>query len=75
MKIEAVAVGEKLIAGETALDRAFKDRSITPQRLSELSNAIGNAQGELRAVHLMYHLATAELLTSDQSRRYAEFSA
>lgn len=72
MKAEAIAVGEKLIAGETALDRGFKDRSITPQRLAELSAAIGATQGELRAVHLKYHLTTAELLTSDQSRRYAE---
>ena len=54
------------------MDRGFKDRSITPHRLAELSAAIGATQGELRAVHLKYHLTTAELLTSDQSRRYAE---
>lgn len=71
MKLEAVAVGEKLIAGETALDRAFKERSITPERLSELSAAIGKTQGELRAVHLKYHLTTTELLTAEQSRQYA----
>jgi hypothetical protein len=72
MKVEAISVGEKLISAEIALDRAFKDRTITPKRLAELSAAIGNTQGELRAVHLKYHLTTAELLTSDQSRRYAE---
>jgi hypothetical protein len=72
MKVEAISVGEKLISAETALDRAFKDRTITPERLADLSAAIGNTQGELRAVHLKYHLSTAELLTSDQSRRYAE---
>jgi hypothetical protein len=54
------------------LDRAFKDRTITPERLAKLSAAIGNTQGKLRGVHLKYHLTTAELLTSDQSRRYAE---
>lgn len=72
MKVEAVAMGEKLISAETALDRAFKDRSITPERLTELSAAIGMTQGELRAVHLKYHLITAELLSPDQSRRYSE---
>jgi hypothetical protein len=72
MKEEAISVGEELISAETALDRAFKDRTITPERLADLSAAIGNTQGELRAVHLKYHLSTAELLTSDQSRRYAE---
>ena len=72
MKAEAIAVGEKLIDGETALDRAFKDRSITPERLAELSAAIGRTQGELRAVHLKYHLTTAELLSPDQTQRYSE---
>lgn len=71
MKAEAIAAGEKLIDAETALDRAFKDRTITAERLAELSAAIGAAQGELRAVHLKFHLATAELLTPDQSQRYA----
>jgi hypothetical protein len=60
-----------LIDAETALDQAFKDRAITVERLAELSAAIGIAQGALRAVHLKYHLTTAELLTPDQSSRYA----
>lgn len=72
MKAEAISVGEKLIDAETALDRAFKDRSITPERLAELSAAIGRTQGELRAVHLKYHLTTAELLSPDQTQRYSE---
>jgi hypothetical protein len=71
MKAEAIAVGEKLIDGETALDRAFKDGSISPERLAELSSNIGKVQGELRAVHLKYHLTTAELLSPDQIRRYS----
>ena len=72
MKTEAVVAGERLIDAEFRLDRAFKDRTITSERLTELSAAIGGQQGALRAVHLKYHLATAEVLTADQSRRYAE---
>jgi hypothetical protein len=72
MKTEAIATGEQLIHAETALDRAFKDRTITADRLADLSAAIGQHQGALRAVHLKYHLTTADLLTADQSRRYAE---
>jgi Spy/CpxP family protein refolding chaperone len=72
MKAEAIGVGEKLIDAEAALDRAFKDRSITPERLAELSAAIGRTQGELRAVHLKYHLTTAELLSPDQTQQYSE---
>ena len=72
MKAEAVSVGERLIAQETALDRHFKDRTITPENLATLTALIGETQGLLRAVHLKYHLAMAELLTAEQSRRYAE---
>jgi Spy/CpxP family protein refolding chaperone len=72
MKAEAIAAGEKLIEREVALDRAFKERSIDATRLAELSTAIGKMQGELRAVHLKYHLTTAELLTPEQLRHYAE---
>jgi hypothetical protein len=72
MKAEAVAVGERLIDAETALDLAFRDRSITPDRLVELTAHVGRLQGELRAVHLRYHLTTAELLSAEQSKRYAE---
>lgn len=72
MKAEAIAAGERLIDREAALDRAFKERSIDAPRLVELSAAIGTMHGELRAVHLKYHLTTAELLNSEQLRRYAE---
>ena len=72
MKAEAISVGEKLIAQETALDRSFKERSITPQRLVELTAWVGATQGELRAVHLKYHLTAAEVLTADQKQRYAQ---
>ena len=72
MKAEAVSVGERLIAQETALDGHFKDRTITPENLATLTALIGETQGLLRAVHLKYHLAMAELLTAEQSRRYAE---
>jgi hypothetical protein len=72
MKAEAVATGERLIAHEAALDRHFKDRTITPETLATLTSRIGETQGLLRAVHLKYHLTMAELLTAEQSRRYAE---
>ena len=72
MKAEAIAVGERLIDAEIALDLAFQDRSITADRLAELTAQVGRLQGELRAVHLKYHLTTAELLSAEQSKRYAQ---
>jgi LTXXQ motif family protein len=70
MKAEAVAVGEKLIEQETALDRAFAERQIDPDSLARFTAQIGETQGQLRAVHLKYHLTTAGLLTEHQRHRY-----
>jgi hypothetical protein len=72
MQSEAVALGERLIAQETELDRAFADKTITAARLADLSAAIGVTQGALRAAHLKYHLAQAELMTPPQRHHYAE---
>jgi hypothetical protein len=72
MKAEAVQVGEQLISQESALDREFAEQKISADSLSRLTAQIGDTQGQLRAVHLKYHLTTAELLTSHQRHRYAE---
>jgi Spy/CpxP family protein refolding chaperone len=71
MKREAVPLGERLIAAETALDRQFADRTITASSLGEATRDIASLQGELRLAHLKYHLATLELLTPEQAIRYS----
>ncbi len=70
MKLEAVAVGEKLIVAEKLLNQEFASGQITVARLSSITQEIGERQGELRAVHLKYHLTTAELLSSEQREQY-----
>lgn len=72
MKAEAIAVGEELIANERALDRRFSEGGMTPETLAALTARIGETQGQLRAVHLKYHLTSAELLSSEQRQRYAQ---
>jgi hypothetical protein len=72
MKVEAIAAGEALIASERALDRAFSEGTITPDTLAALTADIGSAQGRLRAVHMKYHLTSADLLSHEQRQRYAE---
>jgi hypothetical protein len=72
MKHEAITAGQKLIDIEAELDRAFRERNITAERLAELTRAVGVAQAELRAVHLRYHLTTADVLDAGQAKRYAE---
>lgn len=71
MKREAVALGERLIAAETALDRQFADRTITASSLGEATRDIASLQGDLRLAHLKYHLAMLELLTPEQATRYS----
>lgn len=72
MKAETIPLGERLIAQETDLDRAFAQRTITPQVLANATDAIGRTQGALRAAHLRYHLTQLEVLTPEQAKRYAE---
>jgi len=72
MRSEAIPIGERLIEQERALDQAFAGRQITPAALAALTARIGEIQGELRGVHLKYHLTTAELLSQHQKHRYAE---
>jgi Spy/CpxP family protein refolding chaperone len=72
MMAEATTVGERLIESERALDQEFATKRMTSDRLALLTAEIGEQQGTLRAVHLKYHLTTADLLSADQRQRYAE---
>jgi hypothetical protein len=72
MKVEAIAAGERLIASERDLDQGFAAHNMTAARLTMLMTRIGEQQGAVRAAHLKYHLATAEVLSAQQTRHYAE---
>jgi hypothetical protein len=72
MKAEAIPLGERLIAQEADLDRLFAGRTATLANLEAATARIGRTQAELRTAHLKYHLATVEILTADQIRRYGE---
>lgn len=72
MKAEAIPVGETLIEQEKQLDREFSEQRISPASLDRLTSQIGETQAKLRAVHLKYHLTTADLLSTHQRHRYAE---
>jgi Spy/CpxP family protein refolding chaperone len=72
MRAEAIPEGESLILREQELDQAFATRQITPTALAALTARIADSLGRLRAIHLKYHLTTAELLTQHQRHRYSE---
>jgi Spy/CpxP family protein refolding chaperone len=72
MKVESTPIGVRLIEQESALDRQFASRSITPDALKEATTEIGMTQAELRNAHLKYHLETAQILSPDQMKQYAD---
>ena len=70
MKQEAIALGERLIADEAALDRLFAEKRATAGSLDAASTKIGATQAALRAAHLRYHLDMVAVLTPEQVERY-----
>jgi Spy/CpxP family protein refolding chaperone len=70
MREEVIPLGKQLLSAEKDLNRAFVERTITPEKLQSMTAGIGEMQGKLRDTHLKYHLATATLLSPDQLRRY-----
>jgi len=72
MKAESTPIGERLIEQEGVLDRHFADRSITSDALQDATMKIGLTQAELRNAHLKYHLETAQILSPEQMKQYAD---
>ena len=72
MKAEAIPLGERLIAQEAELDKAFAAKTVTPASLAAATDAIGTTHSALRQTHLKYHLSAVEVLTPAQIQRYSE---
>jgi hypothetical protein len=72
MKAESAPIGARLIEQESSLDQQFARRSITPDALKDATANIGATQAELRNTHLKYHLETAQILSPDQMKQYAD---
>ncbi len=70
MRAAAVAGGQRLIAGERALEAAFASGTVTAQTLRPLLTEVGRARTALRYTHLAAHLETLPLLTEAQIARY-----
>ncbi len=69
-RARAMALGEQVIVAERAMDRAFRDRSITPASLEAHTTRIATLQAALRAEHLRTHLEQTALLHPPQVARY-----
>ena len=70
MQAETRALGEAVIAGESALDRLFRDKSASLASVQDATDNAARAQGRLRAAHLKYHLGMLEILTPAQIDLY-----
>lgn len=72
MRIETIPLGEQFIVEETALERLFADKTVTPASLDRAVARIAEVQGALRVAHLRYHLVMFEIMSPAQIARYAE---
>jgi len=72
MKKNAVSLGKQIVEKETALDEAFKTKTMSGKKLNGLTAEIAELQGKLRAIHLSAHLKTTEVLSKDQIKKYNE---
>lgn len=70
MRRDAVAAGARVITAEKALDQLFAGASATPDMVAAAAGEAGAAWSALRAVHLVTHIATREVLSPDQLARY-----
>lgn len=70
MQLDAIALGEQLIAAEQALDQGFSDGNLSAAVLRELIDSAEKYRANLRFVHLSRHLAAVELLSRKQIERY-----
>ncbi len=69
-KATARSLGGQLVDAERALDTAFAQKQIDAQRITELTQRIGQLQATLRAEHLQTHLQQTALLNPQQIERY-----
>ncbi len=68
----AKPLGEEIIQRERELEYQFESATINENRLASETEAIGNLQGRLRAVHLAAHIDAKRVLTPAQIARYNE---
>ena len=72
MRKEATQIGHLLIEAERALDQGFELGELSEHQLRMLVNNAEKHRANLRYVHLSRHLASVEMLTSEQIELYAE---
>lgn len=70
MEPQAIALGEKIVAAEAALEEDFRTKTIDETGLAAQLQAVAELQAQLRFVHLRTHLATIKILSPHQVTLY-----
>jgi Spy/CpxP family protein refolding chaperone len=70
MSAAAKQMGMEIIRRERELENQFESGTIAESRLMSETEAIGNLQGHLRAVHIRAHIEAKGVLTTEQVARY-----
>lgn len=68
----ARGLGAQLVEAEQRLDDAFAGGSIDAEQLNRLTALAAETRGQLRAAHLLAHLAMIEVLSEEQIQSYSE---
>ena len=70
MSEEAIAKGAEIIAAERVLTELFRKDKPDDVAVRSQTAVLGALYGELRAIHLIAHLGTAEVMTDQQIDAY-----
>jgi Spy/CpxP family protein refolding chaperone len=72
MESKAIPLGRALVEEERKLDRLFATKAVNLELLASSLSEIGALQAQMRGTHLEAHLAQAQILTPEQTARYAQ---
>lgn len=72
MRSRAIAIGERLVEAEAAIDSLFRSGAPDRRALGRAVETAAGIRGELRFVHLDAHLDQSRILTAEQVRHYAQ---
>lgn len=71
MEVDAIRYGRQLVEAERRLDHLFASRQATAERVRSALEGIGALQAKVRSAHLEAHVAQLDILTPEQTARYA----
>jgi Spy/CpxP family protein refolding chaperone len=70
MHAKAIAAGRRYLSAQEALEKDFRARRLTSTSLAARVAEVNRLRAVLETVHLAAHLATASVLTPDQTAHY-----